>query len=60
MDHGFTVDPAVRPTIATVCEGIQVSKDAYMKECPQDVISLCQEINQLRNENEQKDSMSRW
>ena len=27
-------DPAVRPTIASVCERIQVSKDAYMLECP--------------------------
>ena len=33
-------DPAVRPTIATVCERIQVNKDAYMKESPQDVITL--------------------
>ena len=39
-------DPAVRPTIATVCERIQVRKDAYMKECPQDVITLYKE-NQL-------------
>ena len=41
-------DPAVRPTIATVCERIQVSKDAYMKECPQDVITLHKEIEQLK------------
>jgi len=54
-------DPAVRPTIATVCERIQVNKDAYMKEYPQDVITLHQqltqkedEITQLRNENEQQ------
>ena len=40
-------DPAVRPTIATVCERIQVSKDAYMKECPQDVITLHKEIQLL-------------
>ena len=33
-------DPAVRPTIATVCERIQVSKDAYIKESSQDVITL--------------------
>ena len=25
-------DPAVRPTIASVCERIQVSKDVYMKD----------------------------
>ena len=38
-------DPAVRPTIATACERIQVSKDVYMKECPQDVITLCQQLS---------------
>ena len=46
-------DPAVRPTIATVCEMIQVSKDAYMMECPQECISLHKENLQLRIENEQ-------
>ena len=53
-------DPAVRPNMATVCERIQVSKDVYMKECPQDVITLYHhneqlrvEIEQLRNENVQ-------
>ena len=39
-------DPAVRPTIAAVCERIQVSKDVYMKESPQDVITLCQQVEQ--------------
>ena len=55
-------DPAVRPTIATVCERIQVSKDAYMKDCPKDVITVLQqveqqkiEIHQLKNMNVQKD-----
>jgi len=54
-------DPAVRPTMAIVCERIQVNKDAYVKECPQDVITLHQqltqkedEITQLRDENEQQ------
>ena len=41
-------DPAVRPTIATVCERIRVSKDAYMKECPQECITLYQENQQFR------------
>ena len=41
-------DPAVRPTIATVCGRIQVSKDVYMKECPQDVITLYQQVEQFR------------
>ena len=45
-------DPAVRPTIATVCERIHVSKDAYTKECPQECISLYQQIKQLKYENE--------
>ena len=43
-------DPVVRPTIATVCERIQVSKDAYMKESPQDVITLHKEYQLLRIE----------
>ena len=43
-------DPDVRPTIASVCERIQVSKDAYTKESPQDVITLHQEVKQLRNQ----------
>ena len=45
-------DPAVRPTIATVCERIQVSKDAYMKEPPQNVITLHQQLEQLRKDKE--------
>ena len=56
-------DPAVRPAIATVCERIQMSKVVYIKECPQNVITVLQEMEQqkmeikkLRNENEQKDS----
>ena len=44
-------DPAMRPVIATVCERIQVSKDIYMKECLQDVISLHQQNEQLKAEN---------
>jgi len=54
-------DPAVRPTIAAVCERIQVSKDIYIKEFPQDIITLYQQVEQqktenkeLRGENEQK------
>ena len=43
-------DPAVRPTIASVCERIQVSKDVYMKECPQDVITVLQQLEQSREE----------
>ena len=49
-------DPAMRPTIATVCERIQVSKDAYKKESPQDVITMYKEIQQLKVENVQKNT----
>ena len=47
-------DPAVRPTIATVCERIQVNKDTYMKESPQNFITLYQEYQLLRVETVQK------
>ena len=43
-------DPAVRPIIATVCKRIQVSKDAYMKESPQECITLYQQVEQLKVE----------
>jgi len=46
-------DPAVRPTIATVCEKIQVRKNSYMRESPQQFITLHQENQQIRNENQQ-------
>ncbi|XP_065905003.1 uncharacterized protein [Dysidea avara] len=51
-------DPSVRPTIAAVCESIQASKDCYMnkssRSCPQDIITLYHQVEQLRNENEQQ------
>ena len=47
-------DPAVRPTTATVCERIQVSKDAYMKESPQEYIMLYQDNQLLKTENLQQ------
>ena len=56
-------DPAVRPIIATVSQRIQVNKDVYMKESPQECITLYQQVEQLRiknsqltNENEIKDT----
>ena len=49
-------DPAVRPTITSVCERIQVSKDVYTKESPQDVITLHQQVEQQKIENEQQKS----
>ena len=47
-------DPAVRPTIATVCERVQVSKDVYMKDITQECITLHQQVQQLKDENEQQ------
>ena len=44
-------DPAVRPTIATVCEKTKVSKDAYRKRCPQECITTYQQVEQLKAEN---------
>ena len=51
IEECLDYDPAVRPTIATVCERIQVSKDAYMKDCPQECITLYQQVEQLKVEN---------
>ena len=55
VEECLDYDPAVRPTIATVCERIQVSKDAYMKESPQDVITLYQQVELQKTKMEQKD-----
>ena len=52
-------DPAVRPTIANVFERIQVSKDVYMKECPQDVITVLQQLERLREESKLKETQLR-
>ena len=48
-------DPAVRPTIATMCERIQMSKYTYMKEPTQNVITLHQQLEQSRHENKYKE-----
>ena len=50
-------DPAVRPTITAVCMMIQVNKDVYMKRCPQDIITLQKQLDQLKIENEQKQKL---
>ena len=47
-------DPAVRPAIATVCERIQVSKDVYMKEAPQECIALHKQVEQQKVEIDQQ------
>ena len=52
VEECLDYDPAVRPTIATVCERIRVSKDVCMKECPQDVITVLQQMEQQKMENE--------
>ena len=61
VEECLDCDPAVRPTIATVCERIRVSKDVYMKEFPQDVITLHQQVQELRLEiekvNKEKDTI---
>ena len=49
-------DPAVRPTIVTVCERIQVSKDVYMKGAPQECITLYQQVEQFRVKNIQQEN----
>ena len=48
-------DPAVRPIIASVCERIQVSKDACVKNSPQDVITVLQQLEQSREETKLKE-----
>ena len=53
VEECLDYDPAVRPTIATVCERIQVSKYVYMNKSPQDVITLYQQVEHLRVENAQ-------
>ena len=48
MEECLDDDPAVRPTIATFCERIQMSKDVYTKEAPQECITVLQENQQLK------------
>ena len=61
VEECLDYDPAMRPTIATICERIKVSKDVYMKEPLQDVITLHQQseqkeiaYDQLKRENDHK------
>ena len=46
-------NPTVRPLITVICERIQVRKDFYMRESTHDLISLLQQIKQLRSDNNQ-------
>ena len=57
VEECLDYDPAERPTMATVCERIQVNEDTYMKEAPQQCIQLYQLNKQLKDENMQKDAM---
>ena len=57
VEECLDYDPAVRPTIATVCERIQVSKDTYIKESPRECITLYQQVELQKTEIEQKDKM---
>ena len=43
-------DPGVRPTIAAVCERLQMSKDVYMKESSKDVITLHEKVEELQGQ----------
>jgi len=43
-------DPALRPTMRDVIERIEVNKDACVMETPQDIISLHQQVGQLKFE----------
>ena len=54
VEECLDYDPAVRPTIATVCERMNMNKCAYLKDCSQDVITLCQQVEHLRVENAQQ------
>jgi len=53
VEECLDVNPALRPTIAAVCERIQKRKYVFVKEPPQDIITLHQQVEQLRIENEQ-------
>ena len=53
VEECLDYDPAVRPTIVTVCERIQASKDIYMKESPK-YINVYKENQQLKDENIQQ------
>ena len=57
VEECLDFDPAVRPTIAAVCEKIQVNKDAYVKESPQDVITLHQQVEQQEKVINEKDEV---
>ena len=55
VEECLDYDPAVRPTIVTVCERIQVNKDEYTrKETPPDIITVLQEVKLLRKVNVQQ------
>ena len=55
VEECLDYDPAVRPSIATVCERIQVNKDEYTrKETPPDIITVLQEVKLLRKVNVQQ------
>ena len=50
-------DPRIRPTAVIICERIQVAKDAYLRRCPQDVIILHQQFEQLNLEYAQQQKL---
>ena len=54
VEECLDYDPVVRPTIATICERIEVVKDACTKESLQDHITVLQENTQLKNKVKQQ------
>jgi len=46
-------DPAMRPAITAICERIRVSKDLFLKDSPKDIITLYQQVEQQKTENDQ-------
>jgi len=42
VEECLDYDPIVRPNITTICERIQLNKDAHMGEFPQDFVALYQ------------------
>ena len=53
VEECLDYDPVVRPSIATVCERIRLSKDVCMKEFPQGFIDVYQLAEKLKGENDQ-------
>ena len=60
VEECLDYDPIVRPSIVTVCEKVQLSKDACMKEFPQDCITLYQLAERLQIKNEHSSNENKY